>query len=102
MVSGMTWQPTWRRLVASTLVCFALVLALLAWRVQTGSDPALGSGTSGALTATTSATTDGSSSSSTDDGSSSAADDGSSSFSAADDGSSSAGTTSPLPSTGAS
>ena len=79
---GMTWQPTWRRLIASTLVCFALVLALLAWRVQTGSDPALGSGGATALTTTTDDTS-ASSSASADDGSSS-------------------GTTTTLPSTGAS
>ena len=86
---GMTWQPTWRRLIASTLVCFALVLALLAWRVQSGSDPALGSGTSTALTATTTTATDDTSTSSSeavdDDGTSSSSD-----------------TTTTLPSTGAS
>jgi|1186.fasta_scaffold1121894_2 hypothetical protein len=38
----MTWQPTWRRLIATTAVGFVLVLALLAWRLQTGHDPALG------------------------------------------------------------
>jgi len=38
----MTFEPTWRRLVATTLVCFALVLAVLAWRVHAGADPALG------------------------------------------------------------
>ena len=85
---GMTWQPTWRRLIASTLVCFALVLALLAWRVQSGSDPALGSGTSTALTATTTTTTD-----DTSQSSSTASDDGTSS---------SSDTTTTLPSTGAS
>ena len=85
---GMTWQPTWRRLIASTLVCFALVLALLAWRVQSGSDPALGSGTSTALTATTTTATDDTSTSS-----STASDDGTSS---------SSDTTTTLPSTGAS
>ena len=58
MVSGMTWQPTWRRLIASTLVCFALVLALLAWRMQTGEDPALGSSASGTLTATSTSASD--------------------------------------------
>ena len=85
---GMTWQPTWRRLIASTLVCFALVLALLAWRVQSGSDPALGSGTSTALTASTTTATDDTSTSS-----STASDDGTSS---------SSDTTTTLPSTGAS
>jgi len=85
---GMTWQPTWRRLIASTLVCFALVLALLAWRVQSGSDPALGSGSSTALTATTTTATDDTSTSS-----STASDDGTSS---------SSDTTTTLPSTGAS
>jgi hypothetical protein len=38
----MTWQPTWRRVIASTLVVFALVLAVLVWRVEAGDDPALG------------------------------------------------------------
>ena len=94
---GMTWQPTWRRLIASTLVCFALVLALLAWRVQSGSDPALGSGTSTALTATTTTTTDDTSTSS-----STASDDATSSSSADDGTSSSSDTTTTLPSTGAS
>jgi hypothetical protein len=38
----MTWQPTWRRLIASTLVLFALTVAVLVWRVEAGRDPALG------------------------------------------------------------
>jgi hypothetical protein len=33
---------TWRRLTASTLVLFALMLAVLVWRVEAGDDPALG------------------------------------------------------------
>ena len=37
----MTWQPTWRRLIASTLVLFTLMLVVLVWRVQAGDDPAL-------------------------------------------------------------
>ena len=36
-------QPSWRRLVAATLVVFATVLAFLAGRVNGGSDPALNS-----------------------------------------------------------
>jgi hypothetical protein len=38
----MNWQPTWRRLTASTLVLFVLMLAVLVWRVEAGEDPALG------------------------------------------------------------
>ena len=37
----MTWQPTWRRLTATSVVFFALVLAVLVWRVEAGDDPAL-------------------------------------------------------------
>jgi hypothetical protein len=49
----MTWQPTWRRLIASTLICFVLVLALLTWRVRTGEDPALRADTRAAGVTTT-------------------------------------------------
>lgn len=33
-------MTSWRRLTASALVLFALVLALLVYRVETGDDPA--------------------------------------------------------------
>jgi hypothetical protein len=48
----MTWQPTWRRLIASTLVLFALAFAVLVWRVETGHDPALGATTGATPTPT--------------------------------------------------
>jgi hypothetical protein len=41
------WEPSWRRLLASTAVVFALVLAFLAGRVHSGADPALGNTSAG-------------------------------------------------------
>ena len=38
-------MTSWRRLIASTLVLFTLVLAVLVYRVLAGDDPALGAGT---------------------------------------------------------
>lgn len=35
------WQPTWRRLIGSTVVLFLVILALLVGRVRSGADPAL-------------------------------------------------------------
>jgi hypothetical protein len=37
------WEPSWRRLLGGTAMAFALVLGLLAIRVQMGADPAAGS-----------------------------------------------------------
>jgi hypothetical protein len=39
--SGPWWEPTWRRLIASTVVLFAVILAFLVGRVRSGADPAL-------------------------------------------------------------
>jgi hypothetical protein len=39
--SGPWWEPTWRRLVGSTLVLFVVILAFLVGRVRSGTDPAL-------------------------------------------------------------
>jgi hypothetical protein len=63
----MTWQPTWRRLIATTAIMFVLLLALLAWRLQTGHDPALRAATTTAVTASSAATSD-DASAATDDG----------------------------------
>ena len=35
------WEPTWRRLVGSTVVLFLVILALLVGRVRAGADPGL-------------------------------------------------------------
>jgi hypothetical protein len=35
------WEPTWRRLVGSTLVLFLLILAFLVGRARAGADPGL-------------------------------------------------------------
>jgi hypothetical protein len=35
------WEPTWRRLIGSTVVLFAVILAFLVGRVRSGEDPAL-------------------------------------------------------------
>src|SRR3954465_3297798 len=43
--SGPWWQPTWRRLIASTVVLFAVILAFLVGRVRSGADPALAGST---------------------------------------------------------
>src|SRR3954468_11487742 len=39
--SGPWWEPTWRRLIGSTVVLFAVILAFLVGRVRSGADPAL-------------------------------------------------------------
>ena len=39
--SGSWWQPTWRRVVGSTLVLFLVILAFLVGRVRAGADPGL-------------------------------------------------------------
>ena len=39
--SGAWWEPTWRRLVGSTLVLFVVILAFLVGRVRAGADPGL-------------------------------------------------------------
>jgi hypothetical protein len=39
--SGPWYEPTWRRLIASTVVLFAVILAFLVGRVRSGADPAL-------------------------------------------------------------
>jgi hypothetical protein len=39
--SGRWWEPTWRRLIGSTVVLFAVILAFLVGRVRAGADPAL-------------------------------------------------------------
>src|SRR3954452_9013004 len=38
---GPWWEPTWRRLIGSTVVLFAVILAFLVGRVRSGADPAL-------------------------------------------------------------
>ncbi len=43
---------SWRRLVTVTAVCFALLFALLAWRVSAGDDPVTAAATGTAVTAT--------------------------------------------------
>jgi hypothetical protein len=35
------WEPTWRRLIASTVVLFVVILAFLVGRVRAGVDPGL-------------------------------------------------------------
>src|SRR3954470_20891146 len=39
--SGPWWEPTWRRLIGSPVVLFAVILAFLVGRVRSGADPAL-------------------------------------------------------------
>src|SRR3954470_10679530 len=39
--SGPWWEPAWRRLIGSTVVLFAVILAFLVGRVRSGADPAL-------------------------------------------------------------
>jgi hypothetical protein len=39
--SGFRWQPTWRRVVGSTVVLFLAILAFLVGRVRAGADPGL-------------------------------------------------------------
>jgi hypothetical protein len=36
-----SWEPTWRRLVGSTVVLFVVILAFLVGRVRAGGDPGL-------------------------------------------------------------
>jgi hypothetical protein len=43
--SGPWWQPTWRRLIGSTVVLFAVILGFLVGRVRSGADPALAGST---------------------------------------------------------
>ena len=38
---GPRWEPTWRRLIGSTVVLFLVILAFLVGRVRSGADPAL-------------------------------------------------------------
>lgn len=40
-MSGPWWEPTWRRLIGSTVVLFLVILAFLVGRVRAGADPAL-------------------------------------------------------------
>jgi len=40
-MSRSPWEPTWRRLAATTAVLFAIILAFLAGRVRAGADPGL-------------------------------------------------------------
>jgi hypothetical protein len=42
---GPRWQPTWRRLIGSTVVLFLVILAFLVGRVRSGADPALAGST---------------------------------------------------------
>jgi hypothetical protein len=35
------WEPTWQRVVGSTVVLFVVILAFLVGRVRAGADPAL-------------------------------------------------------------
>jgi hypothetical protein len=35
------WEPTWRRMVGSTVVLFVVILAFLVGRVRAGADPGL-------------------------------------------------------------
>jgi hypothetical protein len=42
---GPSWQPTWRRLIGSTVVLFFVILAFLVGRVRSGADPALAGST---------------------------------------------------------
>src|SRR3954468_14602582 len=43
--SGPWWEPTWRRVIGSTVVLFAVILAFLVGRVRSGADPALAGST---------------------------------------------------------
>jgi hypothetical protein len=43
---GPWWEPTWRRLIGSTVVLFLVILAFLVGRVRSGADPALAGSTS--------------------------------------------------------
>src|SRR3954467_13234058 len=43
--SGPWWEPTWRRLIGSTVVLFLVILAFLVGRVRSGADPALAGST---------------------------------------------------------
>jgi hypothetical protein len=40
-MSRSPWEPTWRRLAATTAVLFAIIFAFLAGRVRAGADPGL-------------------------------------------------------------
>ena len=42
---GAWWEPTWRRLIGSTVVLFLVILAFLVGRVRSGADPALAGST---------------------------------------------------------
>jgi hypothetical protein len=42
------WEPTWGRLVGSTVVLFLVILAFLVGRVRAGADPGLARETTGA------------------------------------------------------
>ena len=42
---GPWWEPTWRRLIGSTVVLFFVILAFLVGRVRSGADPALAGST---------------------------------------------------------
>jgi hypothetical protein len=44
------WEPTWRRLVGSTVVLFLVILAFLVGRERAGTDPGLARETTGATT----------------------------------------------------
>jgi hypothetical protein len=44
------WEPSWRRLVGSTVVLFLVILAFLVGRVHAGADPGLARATTGATT----------------------------------------------------
>ncbi len=39
------WEPTWRRMVGSTVVLFVVILAFLVGRVRAGADPGLAGAT---------------------------------------------------------
>jgi hypothetical protein len=43
--SGPWYEPTWRRLIGSTVVLFLVILAFLVGRVRSGADPALAGST---------------------------------------------------------
>jgi hypothetical protein len=42
-MSRSRWEPTWRRLLATAAVLFAVIFAFLAGRVRAGADPGLAS-----------------------------------------------------------
>jgi hypothetical protein len=44
------WEPTWRRLVGSTVVLFLVILAFLVVRVRAGADPGLAREATGTAT----------------------------------------------------